>query len=180
MRLFPLRIRLPRLWFRRLALAASHCLCQQALDRVGSQSALSMLNAVFASRPGRDSWSKISRAYNTTVSLADGTSVRFVSRERPKLLMGADGRPAYLSVSCWSQLPTLCLRRTVAPQRALCLESASNVDLNLVVCRMRCNRSRLQVQTLESPTLWWFRLMSSRCVCIARAARLRLASFARV
>ena len=85
-----------------LALAASHCLCQQALDRVGSQSALSMLNAVFASRPGRDSWSTISRAYNTTVPLADGTSVRFVSRERPKLLMGADGRPAYLSVSCLS------------------------------------------------------------------------------
>eukprot|EP01052_Picozoa_sp_SAG31_P029540 SAG31_NODE_2944_length_4874_cov_30.998953_5_plen_160_part_00 len=42
-------------------------------------------------------WSTISRAYNTSVPLADGSSVRFVSRERPKLLMGKDGQPAFLS-----------------------------------------------------------------------------------
>lgn len=42
-------------------------------------------------------WSTISRAYNTTVQLEDGSSIRFISRERPKLLMGPNGRPAYLS-----------------------------------------------------------------------------------
>jgi len=57
---------------------------------------------------GRRSWSTISRAYNTTVPLVDGTSIRFVSRERPKLLMGADGRPAYLSVSCYQQPCPVC------------------------------------------------------------------------
>ena len=42
-------------------------------------------------------WSPISRAYNTTVPLEDGSEVTFVSRERPKLVNGANGRPAYLS-----------------------------------------------------------------------------------
>lgn len=42
-------------------------------------------------------WSPISRAYNTTVHLQDGGAVSFVSRERPKLVMGDDGRPAFLS-----------------------------------------------------------------------------------
>ena len=31
------------------------------------------------------------------VHLEDGSAVSFVSRERPKLVMGDDGRPAYLS-----------------------------------------------------------------------------------
>jgi len=42
-------------------------------------------------------WSPISRCANTTAQLTDGTSVTFVSRERPKLVMGSDGRPAWLS-----------------------------------------------------------------------------------
>ena len=64
---------------------------------------------VLPSRPNRQSgssaafskdgikWSPISRAYNTTVPLEDGSEVTFVSRERPKLVNGANGRPAYLS-----------------------------------------------------------------------------------
>lgn len=36
-------------------------------------------------------------ADNTTVQLQDGSSISYVSRERPKLVMGEDGRPAYLS-----------------------------------------------------------------------------------
>lgn len=44
-------------------------------------------------------WSGVQRAYNTTVLLANGTSVNFARRERPKLLLGgADGKtPLYLS-----------------------------------------------------------------------------------
>ena len=42
-------------------------------------------------------WSPITRAANTTLFLEDGTSIDFDSRERPKLIFGEDGRPAYLS-----------------------------------------------------------------------------------
>ena len=42
-------------------------------------------------------WSPISRCANTTAQLQNGSSVTFTSRERPKLVMGEDGRPAYLS-----------------------------------------------------------------------------------
>lgn len=42
-------------------------------------------------------WSPIFRTANTTVQLEDGESITFTSRERPKLLHGEDGRPAYLS-----------------------------------------------------------------------------------
>lgn len=42
-------------------------------------------------------WSPIVRAANTTAQLADGTSVTFTSRERPKLIMAADGSPGWLS-----------------------------------------------------------------------------------
>ena len=36
-------------------------------------------------------WSEISRAYNTTVLLSNGTTVNFARRERPKLLFDTDG-----------------------------------------------------------------------------------------
>jgi hypothetical protein len=42
-------------------------------------------------------WSPITRCANTTAQLQNGSSVTFTSRERPKLVMGEDGRPAYLS-----------------------------------------------------------------------------------
>ena len=42
-------------------------------------------------------WSSISRAANTTAQLQGGGSITFTSRERPKLVMGDDGRPAFLS-----------------------------------------------------------------------------------
>jgi hypothetical protein len=42
-------------------------------------------------------WSPISRCANTTAFLDDGSNVTFTSRERPKLVMGDDGRPAYLT-----------------------------------------------------------------------------------
>ena len=42
-------------------------------------------------------WSPISRCANTTAQLQNGSSVTFTSRERPKLVMGEDGRPAFLS-----------------------------------------------------------------------------------
>lgn len=39
-------------------------------------------------------WSPITRCYNTTVFLEGGGSQAFVSRERPKLIIGSDGRCA--------------------------------------------------------------------------------------
>jgi hypothetical protein len=42
-------------------------------------------------------WSSISRCANTTAQLLGGGSITFTSRERPKLVMGDDGRPAFLS-----------------------------------------------------------------------------------
>lgn len=42
-------------------------------------------------------WSPITRCYNTTVFLEGGGSQAFVSRERPKLILGPDGRPTHLS-----------------------------------------------------------------------------------
>lgn len=42
-------------------------------------------------------WSPITRCYNTTVFLQDGSNISFVSRERPKLVMDASGRPTHLS-----------------------------------------------------------------------------------
>lgn len=49
------------------------------------------------SADGITDWSPITRCYNTSVPLVNGSTVKFVSRERPKLLMGADGRPSHLS-----------------------------------------------------------------------------------
>ena len=75
----------------------------------GHGASLAVLPSRPASGPSRQSgssaafskdgikWSPISRAYNTTVPLEDGSEVTFVSRERPKLVNGANGRPAYLS-----------------------------------------------------------------------------------
>jgi hypothetical protein len=42
-------------------------------------------------------WSPIVRCANTTAQLTNGSSVTFTSRERPKLVMGQNGRPAFLS-----------------------------------------------------------------------------------
>lgn len=49
------------------------------------------------SADGISNWSPITRCYNTSVPLVDGTTVTFVSRERPKLLIDANGRPTHLS-----------------------------------------------------------------------------------
>ncbi len=42
------------------------------------------------------SWSSWTRCYNTSVALADGTTVNFPRRERPKLLFDKDGTPTHL------------------------------------------------------------------------------------
>jgi hypothetical protein len=41
-------------------------------------------------------WSNISRCYNTSIPLEDGTSIEALRRERPKLLFDAQKRPIYL------------------------------------------------------------------------------------
>ena len=41
-------------------------------------------------------WSNWTRCYNTSVALADGTTVNFPRRERPKLLFDQSGTPTHL------------------------------------------------------------------------------------
>lgn len=42
-------------------------------------------------------WSNISRCYNTTVRMTDGTAWEAERRERPKLIFDSEGAPAYMS-----------------------------------------------------------------------------------
>lgn len=41
-------------------------------------------------------WSSWTRCYNTSVALADGTTINFPRRERPKLLFDKEGNPTHL------------------------------------------------------------------------------------